>query len=343
MRWNALPALCLGVRAALVSAAVAVLLPVAGCGGGEAGTADSADGRIVFSSSRDGDFEIYAMNPDGGDVRQLTENRGGGTRDADDQGPVWSPDGSRIVFASARDHTGDGSDNFEVYVMEADGSAQTRLTENEELEGNPAWSPDGESILFVRRIVPGGEGFELALMSDDGTGAETVLEIDGYGAGAFSPDGSQVAFTRCRDEQGTLDCEIWVASADGSDRRLLVDSRGRDGDVAWSPDGTRIAFTSDRDRNGQCFFHDCWGHNGEIYVMSADGSDQRRVTDNPGDDQFPTWSPDGTRIAFAGLRDVEGAVDAPEENYEIYVTGEDGSDVRQLTDNTTWDWHPDWR
>jgi Tol biopolymer transport system component len=320
-----------------------VLALLAGCGGGEAGSAESADGRIVFSSSRDGDFEIYAMNPDGGDVRRLTDNRGDGRREADDQGPVWSPDGSRIVFASTRDHEGDGSDNFEVYVMGADGSDQTRLTENETLEGDPVWSADGESILFARRSARSEDAFELALMKRDGSGAETLFEIDGYGSGVFSPDGSQVAFTRCRDEQGTLDCEIWVANADGSNRRLLVDSRGRDGDVAWSPDGTRIAFTSDRDRNGQCFFHDCWGHNREIYVMNADGSDQRRLTDNPGDDGGPTWSPDGSRIAFAGLRDVEGAVDAPEENYEIYVMGEDGSDVRQLTDNTTWDWHPDWR
>ena len=77
--------------------------------------------------------------------------------------------------------------------------------------------------------------------------------------------------------------------------------------------------------------------------MNADGSKQRRLTDDPGDDQSPSWSPDGTRIAFAGLRDVEGGVDAPEENYEIYIMGEDGSDVVQLTDNTAWDWHPDWR
>jgi Tol biopolymer transport system component len=330
------------LRVPLVFGVLAAVVPIAACGG-ERASGDSTGGEIVFASSRDGDFEIYAMKPDGSDVRQLTRNEGDGTREADDQVPAWSPDGARIVFASTRDHSGDGSDDSEIYVMESDGGAQTRLTENMELEGEPVWSPDGESILFARRLVPGEDGFELALMRADGTGAETVLEIDGYGSGAFSPDGSQVAFTRCRSEERTLDCEIWVADADGSDRRLLVDSGGRDGGLAWSPDGARIAFTSDRDRNGQCFFHDCWGHNGEIYVMNADGSEQRRLTDDPGDDQSPSWSPDGTRIAFAGLRDVEGGVDAPWENYEIYVMGEDGSDVVELTDNTTWDWHPDWR
>jgi Tol biopolymer transport system component len=327
------------VRLTAVIGMLAILVPLAGCGGGEAVSADSADGSIVFSSSRDGDFDIYVMDEGGGNVRQLTRNAGEDLREADDGGPVWSPDGSRIVYSSTRDHEGDGSDNWEIYVMQADGSAQTRLTENEALEGDPTWSADGASILYARRSVPGESAFELALMRDDGTGPSTLLEIDGYGSGAFSPDGSQLAFNRCDEE----DCEIWVADADGSNARLLVDSRGWDGDPAWSPDGTRIAFMSNRDRNGTCFFHDCVGHNGEIYVMNADASDQRRLTDDPGDDKFPTWSPDGARLAFAGLRDVEGAVDAPEENYEIYVMDADGSDLRQLTDNTSWDWHPDWR
>jgi Tol biopolymer transport system component len=255
------------VRLTDVIGMLAILVPLAGCGGGEAVSADSADGSIVFSSSRDGDFDIYVMDGQGGNVRQLTRNAGEDLREADDGGPVWSPDGSRIL-----------------YVMQADGSAQTRLTENEALEGDPTWSADGASILYARRSVPGESAFELALMRDDGTGASTLLEIDGYGSGAFSPDGSQLAFNRCDEE----DCEIWVADADGSNARLLVDSRGWDGDPAWSPDGTRIAFMSNRDRNGTCFFHDCVGHNGEIYVMNADASDQRRLT-NTSRDWHPDW------------------------------------------------------
>jgi len=226
--------------------------------------------------------------------------------------------------------------------MTADGGVETRLTENETGEAAPSWSADGEWLLFARRRVPGEDAFELALMRPNGAGVRPLVEIDGYGSGVFSPDGSRLAWTRCVEEGNELDCEIWVAEADGSDARVVVDSQGRDRGPAWSPDGSKIAFVSDRDRNGDCFFHDCWGHNGEIYVMNADGSDQTRVTDDPGDDGSPTWSPDGTRIAFAGLRDVDGAVDAPGENYEIYVMDADGSDLRRITENTAWDWEPDW-
>ena len=320
--------------------AATLLTFAAGCAKGASG--DPPERGIVFSSSRDGDFEIYVMTGDGDEVRQLTRNVSQGLNEADDYSPSWSPEGRRVAFTSTRDHEGDGFESNELYVTGSDGGGETRLTENEVGEGTPSWSPDGEALLYARRRLPGKDAFELALMRPDGTGDRPVVEIDGYGSGVFSPDGTRIAFTKCASEGDELDCEIWVAAPGGSDRRLLVDSPGRDSGPAWSPDGSKIAFTSDRDRNGECFFHDCWGHNGEIYVMNADGSGQTRITDDPGDDSGATWSPDGSRIAFAGLRNVDGAVDAPEENYEIYVVNADGSDIRQLTDNTAWDWQPDW-
>jgi len=321
--------------------AVAALLLVASCGG-QGPTGEPDDGAILFSSSRDGDFEIYVMDADGGAVRQLTHNASRGANEADDYEPSWSPDGNRVAFVSTRDREGDGFESLEIYVMRADGSGETRLTSTQDGEADPGWSPDGESLLFARRRAPNEDEFELALMRPDGTGLRQLLAIDGYGSGVFSPDGTRLAFSRCGPEDDESDCEIWVAESGGSRARKLVDSDGWDAGPAWSPDGRRIAFVSDRDRNGDCFFHDCSGHNGEIYVMNADGSEQRRLTDDPGDDGSPTWSPDGTRIAFAGLRNVEGAVDAPGENYEIYVMNADGSDLRPLTDNTAWDWQPDW-
>jgi Tol biopolymer transport system component len=76
--------------------------------------------------------------------------------------------------------------------------------------------------------------------------------------------------------------------------------------------------------------------------MDADGLEQTRLTNDPGDDGSPTWSSDGTRIAFSALRNVEGAVDEPSEKYEIYVMDADRENVVQVTRNTTWDWQLDW-
>lgn len=84
------------------------------------------------------------MDAEGGDVRQLTRNASEGENEADDCSPSWSPDGRRIAFTSTRDHDGDGFDSEELYVITADGSGQTRLSENESGEGWPSWSPHGE-------------------------------------------------------------------------------------------------------------------------------------------------------------------------------------------------------
>jgi Tol biopolymer transport system component len=107
-----------------------------GCGAGS-DTGPGAlvsDRPIVFASARDGDFEIYVMDGDGDNVRQLTETDAEGVTEAREGAPKWSPDGSRIVFTSTRDHEGGGIGSHEIYFMEADGSAETRLTVNESAE-----------------------------------------------------------------------------------------------------------------------------------------------------------------------------------------------------------------
>ena len=109
-------------------------------------------------------------------------------------------------------------------------------------------------------------------------------------------------------------------NADGSHQRNLTRNDGRDAWPVWSPDGQRIAFMSQRDRNDG------------IYVMNADGSDQRKVLDSE-DGFWPVWSPDGQQIAFMSRRDG---------NSEIYVMNADGSDQQNLTRHAASDGSPAW-
>ena len=94
------------------------------------------NGKIAFSSERDGNGEIYVMDADGSNPTNLTNNG------ATDGGPAWSPDGGKIAFTSERDG------NYEIYVMDADGSNPTNLTNNSAWDSEPAWSPDGSKIAF---------------------------------------------------------------------------------------------------------------------------------------------------------------------------------------------------
>ena len=180
--------------------------------GGNTEPAQSADGgKIVFTSRRTGNPDIWIVNADGSNETQLTANP------ASDLLPTFAPDG-RIAFISTRDG------NSEIYVMNADGSGQTRLTNTTAAESQPEFSPDGTKIAFRR-------GSAVQIMNADGTGA-IVLATSGHEP-SFSPDGTRIAF---RTSQG-----IEVIGANGTGRTLLLTGTGME--PAFSPDGTKIAYT----------------------------------------------------------------------------------------------------
>ena len=230
-------------------------------------------------------------------LTQLTDNS------ARDNVSEWSPDGSRIAFNSDRD--GD----YEIYVMNADGSGVIQLTDNLDYDGGPVWSPDGSRIAF--NSDRDGD-YEIYVMNADGSGVIQLTDnFDSDRDPAWSPDGSRIAFNSNRD----WGFQIYVMNADGSGVIQLTDNSANsalDLAPAWSPDGSKIAFRSDRDGDY------------DIYVMNADGSGVIKLTDNFDRDGGQVWSPDGSRIAFHSDRDW---------GYQIYVMNADGSGVIQLTDN----------
>ena len=301
--------------------------------------------KIAFTSRRDGNAEIYVMNPDGTDQTRLTDNP------TDDHTPAWSPEGTRIAFvrkclersqspvhgnALGRLLVKSGSDfydaiqtakhslfapesrNSEIYVMNADGTGQTRLTKNSMLDANPAWSPDGTRITFVsdRDDNP-----EIYVMNADGTG-QTRLTNNSVGDWGpnWSPDGTRIAFYSYRDGKP----DIYVMNADGTGQIRLTNDSAGDYVPDWSPDGTKIAFFSTREGGA------------EIYVMNADGTGQTRLTNSSIMlNANPAWSPDGARIAF-------DSCSWGNETYEIYVMNADGTGQTRLTNNSASDWAPDW-
>ncbi len=267
-------------------------------------------GRIVFEARTGSGSDIFSMNPDGSDVRQLTHGpelnlepacspdgtriaftawQRSGTRqlyliDADGSGerqladgpgnlaePAWSPDGQQIAFNSEADKA--------FYVINADGSGRARLPIAGDNLYSPVWSPDGQRLAYTSYT---GKSSDLRVARLDGSGDLNLTGGTGFSfLPAWSPDGRQIAFYGIRGEGNTY--EIYVIDADGSNLRQLTSSSDSPYErnnwrPAWSPDGKQIAFYSDFDHNS-------------IWVMNADGTGQVRITDPLLDASNPCWLP----------------------------------------------------
>lgn len=246
-----------------------------------------------FAFTRAGD--IWTIGADGTRARPLL-------RDA--YAPSWSPDGSRLAFVSRR------SGDEEIYVARADGTAVKRLTRLPGPDLGPAWSSDGRRLAWSRNA-------EIWTMSASGTGKRRLVARSKPWHEHYSPawHGSAIVYSSTR--VSAFNTELFRAPA-----KRLTFTKGSDGVLGddsmpdFSPDGRRIAFTSNRDEQG------------EIYVMNADGSGQKRLTRRAGDDWAPDVSPDGERIAFTQLPGT------------IWTMNADGTRLRKLTAGTDADWRP---
>lgn len=245
--------------------------------------------KIVFRSDRDGNRELYVVNADGTGLFRLTNHPG------IDQDQNWSPDGMSIVYASQR------NGNYDLYSVNYDGSNLSRLTNTPADEIRPVWSPNGSQIAYT-------VGGAIYRMNADGSG-QTLLAAAGGGLD-WSPDGSQIAYTAAG--------VVYVMNADGSGPTPITNVADAYAyELDWAPFGNQITFRGEI------------GSNQEIFVVNADGSGLSNLTNGPGVDLDPTWSPDGQNIAYSC-------------NFDICVMDASGANQVTLAADPASDSNPSW-
>ena len=320
---------CLGLAAV-------VALATTGCAAQEP--------RIVFTSDRDGNLEIYSISSSGEDETNLTQS------ELDEFSPIISQNRKLIAFLTG------GSEKSAVEVMRLDGSERTQIADGEMLLADQRWSPNNDRIAFLgiqrdRKNVMVGytdgsgsalltsiEGDEVGDWSRNGEYVAFALE-EGEGQGIYvrnpdgvnelrlsdqpdysprwSPSSKQIAFLSTRDGNP----ELYVMDADGSNVLRLTETEAAEYHISWSPRGRTILFVSEQDGNP------------EIYSAASDGSEVSRLTYNTVVDNQPTWSPSGQRVAFVSYLDGDA---------DIYVMDADGSNQNRLTQNDSNDMDPSW-
>ena len=270
--------------------------------------------KIVFTSARNTNAEIYIMNADGSQQIRLTHHPG------EDFDPTWSPTGEHIAFVSERDHDG----LYDIYLMDADGKNIRRAFNDLDYRTAPTWSPDGKQIAYhTYSTVPDWAVYTKPL---GGGEAERIAESGMYPGGfpAWSPDGTEVAFTG-----GKWPAEWYIRIINLQTRKqetLLPEIQGSNMRYpAWSPDGKKLAFAM-------------WKGGGEpsIYIVNRDGKNLEKIVENAL--KAPTWSPDGKALLYRktvdGQRlllkiDLDSRIETPLARF-----GPLNSNAR----NAGWDW-----
>jgi Tol biopolymer transport system component len=290
--------------------------------------AAQANGRIAFSQwdllpggNLSGHSNVYTINPDGASRRQLTHVSSKHAAGA----PDWSRDGTKIVYESNQ------SGDYRIWVMNADGSGETRLTNDPgfaDLE--PAWSPDGARILFSR--CDDHLGFitdcDLDVMNAAGTGLQRLAGGHWtYVRGEYSPDGRRIVVGVNR---GGFLSALWVMRSDGTGLHRITRPSLQAFWPGWSPDGRRIVFSDN-----------CCQFGSNIWTVRPSGKGLRKLTHfspQPLQGAFASYSPDGRRIVLQ----YNGKCPARGICQYFYVMNADGSGLHAVRTGVANTFLTDW-
>ena len=267
---------------------------------GEKGVFDT---KIAFISTMSGNKEIYAIDFDGYNMRQITKNG------SINLSPAWSPDGRLVAFTSYIKR------NPDLYLFDLTRSIQIQLSANPGLNAAPAWSPDGSRMALMMRKD---ENSEIFIINRDGTNPRRITKSwSSEASPAWSPTGRKIAFVS--DRAGSP--QIYTMDVSGKDVKRLTFFGSYNACPSWSLKGNKIAY--------------CGRSNGrfDIFTVNPDGTGLRRLTEDSGNNESPTWSPDGRYIAFSSTRDGRS---------RIYVMNANGANQRRLTSTKGKESSPTW-
>lgn len=295
-----------------------------------------SDGRIVFQSNRDGNYDLYVINPDGSDLRKIADFPNTQFDPDDNNGFFSSPDGSKIAYYS------DDEGNSEIYVIDIDrGTPPSNLTHNGADDFWGAWSPDGRQIAFVSDrdavlIDPNRDSWtnNIYVMNANGTNVRR-LTVDNttrqFGSLSWSPNEKILASGISSDSPNRISTSL-VYLLSPNDPGLVTLNSSADvvyGIVAWSPNGKHILYSESGSMSNV------------IKIMDADGTNQVALSnDLLGIAINASWSPDGDCILFSTL---QFQIQSGTRKFYIYSVDVDGMDLVALSnDSSAYDTSPSW-